>query len=456
MTDTRQHPAVLFRYSGGFLFALLAPLVPVVLSGAPVGYWLFVQLPLAAVVILWGILRWKKCLWRNGGSVSLSSGVLLKHSRIIPQSSIACIELCRSPFLSLIGASRVTFRTPSQPNDRKLSLTLGRKNAADLILSTLPLGLSKDGVSDRSSARETAILAASGSNMASGLLILIPVISKLSKLGIAAAERLEEGAYTLLPRLPKAAAIATFIPAVGWLLHFFYNCIHNARFESIRSGNCIIIRRGAISRRTSYLPTEHISAVDTRRTLLLLFFKRASAAVLSNGCAPFHIIPAARESELKNRLSFIIPRPHGMPVELEPDRGCRPKYYLIRLVFTLVSACLLIRLSYGSSTERLFAPAFIPVTVLLVWYTLIGAAASMRAKVVLSGDSVEITGSRFFTVHTVRIYRSQIAEIKIKQSPLQIQRGLCDLYIRPCGQKHGIACRFLSIERAEKFSLMLR
>ncbi|MBP3414262.1 MAG: PH domain-containing protein [Clostridia bacterium] len=456
MTTSRQHPAVMLRYLGGFLFTLLAPLVPILISGRALPLAIILQLALSSLVVVWGVLRWRRSLWGCHGSISLRSGVLSRRESVIPSAAIACVELRRSPLFALLGANRIMIRTPSRPDDDFLTITTPRKASGDAIRSIIPLGLSAQGVTDRPAPREAAIFAASGSNFASGLLILIPVITGISKLGIDTVDRLEEGAASLFPHAPRIAAIAAAVPLVGWLAHFIHNCIVYAHFCAVRSGDTVIVRSGTISRRTVYIPHRYISATDTRRTLLLLFLRRASCSVLVSGCGSVPLISAAREAQLQSRLSSIITRPHGIRIEIAPDTANRFYLYRTRLIFAVISALLLIRLSYGTSSERFISIIFVPVTILLIWYTLIGIADSHRAKAVISGDSVEITGSRLLTVHTCRIYRTAVAEVRIKQNPLQKQRGLCDLYIRCCGQKHGISCRYVSIERAERFALMLR
>ena len=417
-------------------------------------------------------MSFRRCRFGSQRGFSLSDGVLASHSLRLPEDSISCMVLHRSPLYALFGAARVSVRDASFSKMKTRFLTLSKRDASRLLRKHMPLGEKESAAAVSAAPREIFFLALSGSDAASGLLLLIPALSKLRRLGVDLLGRLFDKTSSMLSAVPDSAredmylsavsalsaavTVAALIALGGWAFSVLCISSANARFDAISSGDTLIIRRGMLSRKAVYIPKSHVCGTVTRRTLLLLLLGRASVDVLSDGCPETPLIPAAAISEIPKKLARLGFAADEKLLSVEADKGSRAHIFLPRFAAAAAVTLIFLRLSRGNDAERFISLAFIPAVILMIWYALTAFVGSKMSCAALESGCIEITGTRFFTIRTVRISRRSVCEIKIKQSPFQKRKGLCDLYIRPVCGKTGVTCRFLPFDRAVKFARMIR
>lgn len=469
MSWRRQHASALLQYGSGMLFAFISPLIPllpvilsrprdIILDGA-----LAVQLMLAAGAALWAVLCWRKSVWAAGFErLYKKSGVLTAHELSFDTHMITSLELERGPVGAMLGSVRLNIRTRAVCRRADISLTLPRDRAARMAGGLIPL--KGGGKKYRAGMRSVAIMAASGSNAASGILLIIPVILKLRRIIDSALPsrllgELGDAALAVLPGLPPALAAISAVIAAGWLINFIRVCLSYAGHTAARFDSALLIDRGAVVRRSLCVPLRAVSAVTTRQTLLMRLLGRSSCWMVVQGMGSEEccLVPSAPGRKMRLELASVFPRQSQSPIIVKPDSAGRRKYYTAWAVTCAAGIILWARLSLEKggvppAVGTLAAAA----AALMLWRILAGALASRRAAVKLYGDCVEITGLRGLTVCTSRMFRGKIAQAGIVQSPISRAQGLCTVYIRARGSKKTLSCKGLPIDRAKNIIERLR
>lgn len=220
----RQSSAYVLYDARKWILLLLAPLLRTALAPpASPQEWILAVLSslrdagLAAFLIAWSIWRWQWSGYQFHQGLTAVQGPLLRRFSRIPEQAAASLEMVCSPLMWLMRCRRIQINTAGLRRRSDVTLYLPTAEAHRL----LPRPGKQTG---RFSARPwpVAIMAASSSNAALGLLSLAPALRQVSRL---LGRELPTEVMTLAGRvvrwgLPPFLEIAANLLVAGWCFAF--------------------------------------------------------------------------------------------------------------------------------------------------------------------------------------------------------------------------------------------
>ena len=475
----KQHPAEVLSHKSLLTTAML-PLIPIIplLVSSPqsvaVTSGLLGQVVLMSSVLIFLTRMWQHNMWAvDNGRICRKKG-LIKLDRIdIDTHMITAVEIIRPLSLAAFGTAKMICHTASPDQKSNISMILKKDRASRISNTIMPFiskkedGKDEDGKVGKmdeyiASMRPVAIMAASDSNFALGLILLIPLVNQIgSAIGQDFRTQLWEeitgGAAEKLPWMPPLFVWVSVLLVLGWMAHFIRNLLVYGNHRTLRCNRTTILAGGVLTRRSVCVPDRCVSALEVRQTVLMRILRRKSCWMLIQGfksgkhCCLF---PAAKESDLSSVLSELFPSSGGDGALIEPSKKDRKKYYGFQLIFAAAVIVLWAVVSLFSQTvvnhslSTSFTIICTAALIMLLWSALVGAMTAGSSKIHLTGDSVGIVGRRGMSVLSLRVFRGAVSEVKITQNFLRRMAGICDVYIRPKGFKSGITCRFLPYDRA--------
>jgi len=400
----------------------------------------------AAVFVLW-----RRNIWRTGENLYRRSGLIARTEYSLPAERLTAMVVERSLFLSIFRAVRiVSFSSAdSARNARRSALFVNRETGRKLVQRLMPMD---KGYVRRYSAnhREVFLMAVSGADFFSGLLLTVPLIAwPVKNIDRRLSERLysalEQTGRLILPETSPWVSALAVIPAAGWLLHVLYIIFAYGKFRYVRSGGSVMIGRGVIGRRSICFPISSVTALERRRTLLSGMSRMEECRAVIPGYGRCILIPAAQKREMMIETAAIFP--HG-EVSMSVVTGNVFLWWRWWAIsgMAVLAAALKLAADAGAMHDVVLLIA-VPSAIMLFWRAWMGAAAGKAAGVKFFSDSVEITGIRGLSVCCLRVLRGNIAEARITQNFFQQSNGLCSLYIRPKGAQRGLWCRHLPFDR---------
>lgn len=394
---------------------------------------------------------WKNDLWAVGGGLVRRSGVVKREERILRRGALTAVEVVRTPFTAIFGAVRLSgcAAGDNEKSVKKASLLIKQEDCANIAAKLMPLerGYKR---TYKAAASRIAALAFTQSDFFSGLLLGVPLISWLAKnIDSTLPDRiytaLQGAGRELLPDISPVLSAAALVPIVGWVLHFIYNFISYSRFRMTRSGDTVLMGRGAVSRRSLCFRLSEVSAVEDRQTVASVLLGVRGVSVLLPGHGRCVIIPAEKEREARIETAVLFP--HGERGMNIPSAG-DARWWQWWLTAAALSAVITVRLSSDAGAWRNAVLLLgLPLAGVLLWRAFVGLLAGKQAGVRLYSDCVEIVGVKGLSVRKMRVLRGNVAVARIVQNPIQRASGLCSMYICPKGVRRGLWCRHLPIAR---------
>ena len=416
------------------------------------------QVVLMSTVLIFLTRMWQHDVWAvSNGRVCRKRG-LVNLSRIdIDTHMLTAAETIRPVWLAIFGAAQVELRAAAPGEKKHISVVLKKDRAARLCDTVMPFCDGEEEADEYAATmRPVAIMAASDSNFALGLLLLIPLVGQIGNaLGrdfrTQLWDEISGGAVEALPWVPPPFVWVSVLLALGWLGHFFRNLLVYGNHRTIRRGRTTLLAGGVITRRTVRVPDRAVSALEIRQTLMMRILGRKSCWMLIQGftngkhCC---LLPAARESDMTDAVGRMFPCAGGGGASVSPGVQERRKYYVIHFVLAAgvvaAWAALALFVSHTAALNIIGGSVLAAVC----WSAAVGVMASGAAQIHLTGDSVRIVGRRGMTVISLRVFRGMVGEVRVRQNIFRRMAGLCDVSIRPKGFRKGVVCRFLPLERA--------
>lgn len=410
--------ALLWRLAVFFLPADFAHAVP---SGV------IIAASAALLSTVWALVSWLCCKWElSNGHMIIRRGVITRREVSIDPGAIISVGVERTPLTALAGAARLRISTAEKQRDQ---LVLRRAEASLLAAQLLP---SAAGRSHRFRADGLSLwlAAVGGEGLVAFYSAAAPLLSAISDLS----GRLLENRLTALVEQKGIIISGTLILTLVWLSKILHTRITHAKMSASTFGSVLTLHRGVISHRVDRLTAPRICAFDTRISLPGLALGRQSCRVLLPGEGSFPLLPAVSNRRLRIETATIAPhgahictvRPVSSGVTYAAGRWLAglaplPLFSLLRRLMPAMSATIPV---LGAT-----------VAVLLIWRALITTVSAHRAGLVVFTDCAELTGVRFFSLHTLRVFRQSAGIIRITQSPLSRLLGRCTLHITPRGNR---------------------
>lgn len=217
--------------------------------------------------------------------------------------------------------------------------------------------------------------------------------------------------------------------------------------------------RGIISSRLTCVSIDCVSSLDIKQTLLSRLLKVQNTSISVFGHARPGEIPlmpsACRETE--SIIAGLVPRFSHEEGTMRVNVASRISWWLPYTLSALAAGFLWFRLYLGNELLLpLFTAFALPVIIVLMWRSIIGAVGASCAFVEINARYVRMRSVYGLSIHDRRILLGKAGTVRLKQSPFQKARGLCSLYIKAAGAASGLVCRGLPLERAMELAQRIK
>jgi putative membrane protein len=309
----------------------------------------------------------------------------------------------------------------------------------------------------------TAALAATWSNSASGLLIMIPFVDRI---GVLLGEGISEEIYGTLKNpvpleglLPGAASGMIWLLAAGWAFAFLIQFSSIGGFSASISEGVIRTECGILGRRRKFVRLSAISAVTVRQTLFMRIFGLSSAYFHSIGCNTEKgersmLVACVSKQRIRDITQKVLPK-------LSDDResetfridkralGAFISFPVIEGVGAALGAFLISLLLPGFSALVLWL--FLMYGIFFIWRLTIRIIAYKESRVELSSGGISLWGCRKLYLYQTLIPNEKIELWQIKQNFLQKKSGMCTISFYVMSEKKNSFSIFgLNLEQAHE------
>ena len=207
--------------------------------------------------------------------ITLTKGLILKRTSVLPRSSVVKIITRRSPLLRIFRAKEVTIFTLNG----KIELFLGKNESAPF-LPEVPK------ISVKPRFREILFAAFIDTRALAGIAFFAAVLRKIGKIfgssyfdGIisaifSTAEKISEALTVVHVTVPKIAAFTAVFAVCSWIFAFLVKLLRLSRFRLSRRGEYVLIKSGVLTLYETAL-VRNTAAVLTRKTFVCQLSGRA-------------------------------------------------------------------------------------------------------------------------------------------------------------------------------------
>lgn len=407
-----------------------------------VGAWSAVAL---AVVFAVGssAISWVCCHWElTDHRLLLRRGVLIREDISLSPGSIISVELRQSPMSAVFNSAQVCIRT-ARPTRRPITLLLNRRAAGLLAGQLMPPCRRGRIHSYRADSRSLWLGALSGEGLAAFWSAAAALLTALHDIaGLQPAGEL----WRLILHW-RAIPLAAGVIALVWLSKILHTRLTRAGMAVSRSGGLLTLTRGVISRRSEVIRLRDMAALDIRWPLPAMPARRRSCSVILRSGESYPLLPPVDERRLRIETAAL--SPHGPRVCAVLPMSSPLAYAAGRWLICLgvLPAVTVLRHALPVFSSAIHAAGVIAAGILL-WRAFVTTLCAAHAGIRLFADSVEITGVRQLTVHTLRIFRPSVGMIRITQGPINRLAGRCTVTFSPRGKGERMRCIKLPFQRA--------
>lgn len=438
-TEFKAHPIMIVRLMKPYLFVLILPLIRALLQYVTKGEingLLALELIAFAFILVIAILGWRAIsITVNDRYITVEKGVLFKSCAVIEVSRLSSVSLKENILDFLLNSVDCLVNTEAgRPNKADFNIKM-YKSDAKLLFKTI-YGKEPQNII-KFSAYRIALLAATTSSAATGIIVGVPIINKTSDLaGVAISDMLFDEINNVSSRFnsifPPIVNIVTIILLIAYGFAFLLSFFKNVNFKLKSSKNCIEVQSGIIVRKRIVFKKSKVNNVCFEQTPLMRIFKKYSMRASIGGYGDTRgekavVVPVAKHSELERQLNEQFPylQPSGNAVTPErTNRNLKRFLYVPTLLALLVIA--------AGATGVLLFPYFDRLVVFLA-AVLIGTDAyyasicyrNYRFGKLCLGKYILASGSFGFTVRELYCDKSKIGVIKISQTPADRRFNTC-------------------------------
>ncbi len=442
-TNFKAHPIMIIKLMKPYLFVLVLPIVRAVIQYFTKGEidGLFTLETAAFVfVLIIAVLRWRSIdISVNDKSVTVKNGVIIKNCAVIEVSRLSSVVLRQGPFDLIFKSVECSINTEAgTPQKSDFSLKMYSQDAKRLF--KLIYGEENREII-KFSAFKIAVLAATTSSAATGIIVGIPIINQTSELlGIAISDMLFDEINVISEKFstvfPPVVNAITLIFLVAYSVSFLISFFKNLNFKLQSGKDEVDIQSGVIVRKRTVFKKSQVNNVCLEQTPLLRLFKRFSMRASIGGYGNMRgekavVIPVAEHAEIERQFKV------HFPMISVKDEFTTPKRYpraLFRFLYipTLFLLCIIL---IGIALSALF-PYFDRLVLFLtlvllgidVYYATV-CYRNYKYGGLSLGDCVLAAGSEGFIIRELYCNKNKIGVIKITQTPADRKYKTCKVKI---------------------------
>lgn len=341
-TEFKAHPIMIVRLMKPYLFVLILPLIRALLQYVTKGEingLLALELIAFAFILVMAILGWRAIsITVNDRYITVEKGVLFKSCAVIEVSRLSSVSLKENILDFLLNSVDCLVNTEAgRPNKADFNIKM-YKSDAKLLFKTI-YGKEPQNII-KFSAYRIALLAATTSSAATGIIVGVPIINKTSDLaGVAISDMLFDEINNVSSRFnsifPPIVNIVTIILLIAYGFAFLLSFFKNVNFKLKSSKNCIEVQSGIIVRKRIVFKKSKVNNVCFEQTPLMRIFKKYSMRASIGGYGDTRgekavVVPVAKHSELERQLNEQFPylQPSGNAVTPERTNRNLKRFYM--------------------------------------------------------------------------------------------------------------------------------
>lgn len=438
-TVFKAHPIMAVRLIKPYLFVLILPLVRAVIQyfiSGEVNGLLALELITLAFIILLAVLGWRSIsITVRERYITVKKGFLIKSCAVIELSRISCISLKQNIFDLIFKSVSCQINTEAgTPQKSDFDIKLSKADAKRLY--SMVYG-EEDMKTIRFSPLRIALLAATVSSAATGIIIGVPVINRASDLlGLAISDMLLDEINNVSSKFnsifPPIVNTITVILLISYGISFAVCFIKHLNFKLKSGSNSIQIQSGLIAKRKTVFKKSKVNNICFEQTLLMRIIKKHSMRVSVGGYGDRKsekaiIVPVARYNELKEQLKIHFPFFKSQGKSVAPTKN---KFNLNRFLY-IPALLALLTIGVGLSLIIIFPffdrlVLFLTVIVLCIdlYYGSICYYGYKYGQVKI-GEYILASGSTGLTVRELYCDKNKIGVIKIIQTPADRRFKTC-------------------------------
>lgn len=438
-TTFKAHPIMIFRLMKPYLFVLILPLIRALIQYVTKGEingLLSLELAAFAFILAVAVVGWRSIsITVSDRYVTVRKGVLIKSCAVIEISRLSSISLKQNildfVFHSVDCAVNTEAGTP-QKSDFKFKMhTNDAKRLFKLVYGE------EERTVIKYSAFSIALLAASTSSAATGIIVGVPVINKASDLvGVAISDMLLSEISNISNKFnnvfPPIVNTVTIILLIAYSVSFLLSFLKNINFKLKSGKNSVEIQSGFFARKKIIFRKSKVNNLCFEQTPLMRLLKRYSMKASVGGYGDGRgeravIVPVARHTELEQQLKEHFPflKPKGKSVSPKQTRINLNRFLyvptLVALAIIGAGATLMVLFPYF---DRFML--FLTVVALCVdaYYASVCYHGYRHGELRVA-DFVLACGSVGFTVRELYCEKNKIGVIKISQTPADRKFNSC-------------------------------
>lgn len=438
-TIFKAHPIMIVRLMKPYLFVLILPLIRALIqyvSKGEIDGLLALELMAFGFVLLVAILGWRAItITINDRYITVKKGVLIKSCSVIEISRLSSISLKQNImdiFFKSVDCAVNTEAGRPQKSDFKIKM---HTDDAKMLFKLVYGEEKQEAV--KFSAYRIALLAATTSSAATGIIVGVPIINKASDLvGVAISDMLLNEINSVSshfdsvfpPVVNTITLILLFAYIVSFLISFFKNV--NFRLKSGRNG--VEVQSGVIVRKRTMFKKSKVNNICFEQTPLMRLLKKYTMRASIGGYGDTKgeravVVPVAKHNELEHNLNKHFPF-------LQPDgNSITPNQTIWTLNrFLYIPAILALLIMGVGATLALIFPYFDRFILFLsivaigidLYYASVCYHNYKYGKLCL-GEFLLASGSVGFTVRELYCDKHKIGVIKISQTPADRRFKTC-------------------------------
>lgn len=468
MRTYKQHPISLFEGIWKRLFILLFPLLRGLLAFKfdiyhwATGAWF--DILIISSLLIYAALRWqsRRCSYQNS-ILTYNDGIIMRRTSNIPSYKLTTVYMTQNPIYMILGA--VSVRADTDTGSRKFSdfrMTMKVKDAKKLeeYLIGKDIKITKKYYSPR--VGYLVIFSLLNSSAFTGILLLSAFISQAG--AILGKQLKDELLYTLndfsskfARGIPPLAITISIILICGWLIGFVFNIFHYLKFNILRDSDKLIVNKGILVKKKYMLNRNRIIYYDLRQTLLTKILSISSAYLYISGYGKERrdtsaLIPATSIHEIQSTMKMLLPEIKETKTTIKPPKRawisyCMPAVFLI----ALIPVALLTVVYFIPFLKPFFTFSVVIAEIPAIWFFIVRFVAVFMAGIGESNSVITLKYTHGYAFHSVSMFKTKIAKVKIMRSPFNYLSGRCTIYFYSIGE-HAKRHRIQGINYKDAFT----
>ncbi len=461
----KAHPLMIIDFVKPYLFILIFPF----LKGAiqylvhnEVSGVLRLELIAFAVISLIAGLRYNAFRIVCGREkVIVETGFLIKTRSVINVSKLSSVQTTQNPIDAVFRS--VTYRINTEAGrtgGTDFEFKLGVKDSREV--SKLLFG-EQDPTAVKFSAVKVAVMAATTSSAATGLIVGVPIINKAGNLlGLALSQMLFDEINNVSGKMhnffPPIVNTITLIILLAYGVSFLYSFLKYINFKLFLEKDNLEVRSGFFVRSRTRFSKKAVNCVLIEQTPLMRIFCRYAIKVSVGGynnssSKAAVVVPSGKREEIKEHFSAYFPflQPEGKSVRAKRSFITQNRFlFLAEICFLIIVASSITLSLIFKDFSRFILFLTLVAGDILIYYALLSLFEYRFGKLKL-GENICARSIKVFNTCEFYCPKERVGEIRLIRYPPDLYFKTCKavVYVRSESADH-IRLRHLDYEEVKK------